>query len=211
MRLRDCDLVAMLPAWMQDGADTAALAAVVDAAAAQAWERARLLSTWDKVGELPEDVLDDLAWALDITWWDSTAPIETKRALVLDSDWVHSKMGTVAAMESVAAAYLGDGEVLEWFDYGGEPHHFKISTASLQNLRDNRERLIGRIQMAKRLSSKLESIIVRLSGDLPLSSGMGVSEGTTLEMTAGREAAWVLGGVGLRDRTRTAVDMTAGN
>ena len=168
MDLTNCQVVRMLPTWMQDDRAVGAFASVVDAAAAQAHDRAQMLTQWDKIDELPEDVLDELAWALDISWWDSEASIETKRALIKDSDYVHSKLGTVAAMENVARAYLGDGEVLEWFDYGGRPHNFKIATGNLPMLQANQARLLDRLMQAKRHSSKLESILVLLTGDVPL-------------------------------------------
>lgn len=197
MDLTNCQMVRMLPSWMQgDGAD-GAFAAVVDEVAAQVNESAKLLTVWDKIDELPEALLDELAWALDISWWDSEAPIETKRALVKDSDYVHSKLGTVAAMENVARAYLGDGEVLEWFDYGGRPHNFKIATGNLPMLQQNQARLIDRLLQAKRHSSKLESILVLLSGDVPLASGTGFRESAYSRLFTPREGAWAFAGVGM--------------
>lgn len=197
MDLTNCQVVRMLPTWMQDDRAVGAFASVVDAAAAQAHDRAQMLTQWDKIDELPEDVLDELAWALDISWWDSEASIETKRALIKDSDYVHSKLGTVAAMENVARAYLGDGEVLEWFDYGGRPHNFKIATGNLPMLQANQARLLDRLMQAKRHSSKLESILVLLTGDVPLCSGTGFRESTHGVHFASREGAWAFAGVGM--------------
>lgn len=196
MNLNDCHLIRMLPSWMRDEPDVAALASVVDAVASEAEDKARLLTLWDKIEELPEELLDELAWALDITWYDSTAPLPVKQALVLDSDYVHSKLGTAAAMESVAKAYLGDGRVLEWFDYGGDPHNFKIATGNLHDLRENQARLIDRILQAKRHSSKLESILLELFGDVPLCSGEGFRESTHKGLFARRDKAWAFAGVG---------------
>ncbi len=196
MDLTSCQMVRMLPAWMRADAADAALASVVDAATRQACASARMLSVWDKIDELPEELLDELAWALDISWWDSEAPIATKRSLVKESDYVHSKLGTVAAMESVATSYLGDGRVLEWFDYGGHPHNFKIATGDLRNLKDNQERIVERILQAKRHTSKLESILLELEGDAPLHAGEGFQESSRETVLARRDAAWAFVGMG---------------
>lgn len=197
MDLTSCQTVRMLPTWMQADDTDKAFAAVVDAVAAQVHDRAQMLTTWDKIDDLPEELLDELAWALDISWWDSEASIETKRELVKNSDYVHSKLGTVAAMESVARAYLGDGEVLEWFDYGGRPHNFKIATGNLPMLQRNQARLIDRLLQAKRHSSKMESILILLTGDVPLCSGTGFRESTHSTRFVQREAAWAFAGVGM--------------
>lgn len=197
MDLTNCQTVRMLPTWMQSDDADRAFGAVVDEVARQVHDDAQMLTVWDKIDDLPEELLDELAWALDISWWDSEASIETKRSLVKNSDYVHSKLGTVAAMENVARSYLGDGEVLEWFDYGGRPHNFKIATGNLPMLQRNQARLIDRLLQAKRHSSKLESILILLSGDIPLASGTGFRESTRTRLRASREGAWAFAGVGI--------------
>ncbi len=45
---------------------------------------------------------------------------------------VHTFRGTPYAVEQVIQTYFGDGEVSEWFEYGGQPGMFKVVTTNNQ-------------------------------------------------------------------------------
>lgn len=175
MRLSNSDvnMVSLFPTWMRRNEDDAALASVVDRAAAEIYEGSRLLSIWNKIDELPEGVLDELAYELDIDWYDSGAPLDVKRRLVKQSDFVHSKLGTVAAVESVISAYFGDGRLMEWSEYGGEPHHFKVFTTNASALNENLTRFLSMLRKIKRHSSKLDSVMIGLTGEEYVNLGDG--------------------------------------
>lgn len=164
MQLGDVTMATLLPSWMRGDEGDLALASSVDDSVRKVYEAAQLLTTWDKLDELPEGVLDRLAYELDADWYDYSAPIEAKRQLLRDSDFVHMKKGTVAAVEKVIAAYFGDQKVLEWFEYGGEPHHFKVFTTEPTLVANNLERFLAMLRKVKRLSSKLDSILIGLTG-----------------------------------------------
>ena len=72
----------------------------------------------------------------------------------------YAHLGTPAAVERIISAIFAGGKISEWFEYGGEPHHFRIDIGlsgqavtpeALTELR----RLIGGI---KRLTSWLDDI-----------------------------------------------------
>lgn len=164
MNLDNVKIEALLPGFMRDGPDIVALASAVNKSMRRIYATAQLLTTWDKIDELPEDVLDRLAEDLDIDWYDYGASIETKRLLVKQSDIVHAKKGTVAAVESVIRAYFGDEKLLEWYEYGGEPHHFKVFTTEPSMVAENYEKFLSMLERVKRKSSKLDSILIGLTG-----------------------------------------------
>ena len=113
MRLSEVEMIKLLPSWMaQDGADRG-LAAGCDTLSRDAFARLKLLSRWDKIDQLSEAELDEMAWELNIQWYDSTAPIETKRAVIRNSDRVYAKLGTPYAVAQIIADYFGTGEVRE--------------------------------------------------------------------------------------------------
>lgn len=207
MQLSDCRTAELLPAWMRDEPDDAALAAAVDAVVREAAGKAAELTLWDRIDKLPEERLDELAWALDITWWDGSAPIEAKRSMVKESDLVHRSLGTRAAVESVAASYLGDSSVVEWDEYGGQPHHFKLATSNLELLSENRNRIIGRVDKAKRLSSRMDGIIIDFTGPLPLESGFATRVCTHEVHRQGIRSIWLLVGQGISLSEHLTVDM----
>lgn len=106
------------------------LSFATDAIVQKLHSSAQLLTTWDKIDELPEGELDRLAEELHITWYLKSEPIDVKRNLVKNSDQVYQKLGTKWAVENVIHTYFGDGYIQEWFQYEGEPGHFRIFSAN---------------------------------------------------------------------------------
>lgn len=83
-------------------------------------------SIYSRIDSLDEDVLDILAYDLKIDWYDYDASLEVKRRMVKDSWYVHKRMGTVAAVEKALSDVWPSSTVEEWFDYGGDPYHFRV-------------------------------------------------------------------------------------
>ena len=79
MRLSEVEMIKLLPSWMaQDGADRG-LAAGCDTLSRDAFARLKLLSRWDKIDQLSEAELDEMAWELNIQWYTSTCSTPTPR------------------------------------------------------------------------------------------------------------------------------------
>ena len=174
MRLTDLELRRLLPAWMQADAADIALAAGVDAAVRRTAPDLDLLSVWQALDSLPEAVLDELAWSLDVGWYDSGAPQAVKADLVRQSDLVHAKLGTVAAVESVIRSYFGSGRVKEWPEYAGEPHHFKVYSTNPDLVYERYMQFLSMLAKTKRLSSKLDAIEIGITGEGTVRAGVGV-------------------------------------
>lgn len=179
MRLSNVEIIKLLPAWMRDDGAIKGLAAGTDKAVKAINARLRMLSRWDKIDELSEEELDALAWDLNILWYDSTAPIEAKRAVVKSSDLVYAKLGTKYAVEQLTADYFGSGKVSEWFDYNGKPHHFQVECDNPRLVGENLTLYLKRLDIVKRQSSWLDKIVVRLSGQMELYFGAAVRECAT--------------------------------
>ncbi|WP_314905018.1 phage tail protein I [Selenomonas artemidis] len=79
-----------------------------------------------RLNELPERVLDILAWQWHVDSYDSAVDAETKRKLIRESIAWHRIKGTPAAVEKVIAAVYGDAKIEEWYEYGGQPYYFRI-------------------------------------------------------------------------------------
>ena len=172
MRLTDLEFRRLLPSWMRGDLADLALGRGVDSTLRRVAPDLDLLSVWQAIDRLPEPVLDELAWALDIRWYDSGASIQTKRDLVLKSDLVHMRLGTVDALASVVASYFGVGRVREWFDYAGDPHHFKVFTTDPSAVGENLDRFLDMLRKVKRLSSVFDGIMIGLTGEQRANYGM---------------------------------------
>lgn len=153
------DLTRTLPPILKQDKTMQALSTVI---AEELQETARMISNnviYAKLDELPENLLDILAYDLHVDWYDYGYPIEVKRELVKTSIKVHRKMGTVYAVETVIRAVHQDSRIEEWFDYEGEPFHFKvIVNAGNSNVKIDMNDLIKKINHYKRLSAHLDSI-----------------------------------------------------
>lgn len=165
LRLGDIEFVRLLPTWMRGDLADVALAQGVDEVIRDLAPQVAVLSVWDCLDQLPDAYLDELAWALDVRWYDSGASHDTKVDLVRNSDRVHQKLGTVGAVESVVSSYFGAGRVMEWPDYDGQPHHFKVFTTDPSAVGENLERFLDMLRKVKRLSSVFDGVMIGLTGE----------------------------------------------
>lgn len=79
----------------------------------------------------PNDVVDLLAKELRTQYYNDAMDIDVKRGLVRNTLIWYMTAGTPAAVEELVSIVFGDGEVREWFEYGGQPYLFKIKTNAI--------------------------------------------------------------------------------
>ena len=61
-------------------------------------------------------------------------------------------------MLSAVKAVYGDGMLSEWFEYGGDPYHFKVFTTNSSALTENKSRFLALLSAVKSLRSVLDSV-----------------------------------------------------
>jgi phage tail P2-like protein len=76
--------------------------------------------------ECDEKYLPFLAYAFKVDFWDESLSIDNKRALINQSLKLHKIKGTTGAVKKVFKALSMKATVEKWFEYGGEPYHFRI-------------------------------------------------------------------------------------
>lgn len=115
---------------------------------------------YSRFDQLPEELVDILAYDMHVDWYDYEDPLAVKRQTVKDSVKVHKHLGTKYAVETAIQAFFPGAAVQEWFDYEGEPHHFRITIPLPGGITPEvLEDLKRRIWHVKRLSSWLDTII----------------------------------------------------
>lgn len=207
MRLNETEMVKLLPAWMQEDGSDKGLAAGCDIVSRDAYARLKLLSRWNKIDELGDAELDEMAWELNIQWYDSTAPIAAKRAVIRNSDRVYSKLGTPYAVEQIVADYFGTGEVREWYQYGGQPHHFKVLSDNPSLVNSNLDLFLKLLRTVKRRSSWLDAILICLTGEMFLYSGMAVRDHTQEVHVMGSDEIHIYHAAVVHDNNRETVSI----
>ncbi len=80
-----------------------------------------------------EALLPWLAWAFSVDTWSSDWPVENKRAVIQESVLLHRRKGTLAAMNQILGALDVEFTLEEWFQYGGQPHTFRLTTSAYDN------------------------------------------------------------------------------
>jgi len=88
---------------------------------------------WPNIHTQIPPLLDVMMWESHVDVWQGMAAggldIPTKRQLIMESYWWHSKMGTKWLVEHMAQTVFGKVYVEEWFQYGGNPYRFRLILA----------------------------------------------------------------------------------
>lgn len=176
MKLNDIEFIKLLPQFMRDDAAVSGLASGVGEIIRDLAESVELLSTWDHIDKLSESELDELAWELNIQWYDTGASLEVKRGLIKNSDKVFQRLGTKWAVENIIATYFGEGYIEEWFEYGGDPGHFRVLSPNPSLNNERLTEFLNLLNKVKRASAKLDEIIITLAGRVDLFAGVAYHE-----------------------------------
>ena len=115
-----------------------------------------------RIDELPEPILDLLAWQFHIEGWELASSIDEKRNLIKSAIELHRYKGTKWAIKKVLEALNLSGDIKEWFEYGGEPYKFKVDLGiqDREITPELRDKLVALINEYKNERSWLEEIIL---------------------------------------------------
>ena len=176
MKLSDIEFIRLLPQFMRDDAAVKGLSSAVDVIIPGIAASVATLSTWDQIDNLSEAELDALAWELNILWYDHGADIAVKRELVKNSDAVYKHLGTKWAVENVIETYFGEGKIEEWFEYGGQPGHFRVNSSNPSISQERFTDFLNVLNKVKRASAKLDEVVININSEVMLAAGVAIRE-----------------------------------
>lgn len=132
-----------------------------------------------RIDKLPEAVVDLLAWQFHVDFYEPVSmDLETKRRLVKQSIAWHRIKGTPAAVEQVLSAAFSDAVVTEWFEYGGEPYHFRIKASGFTPQSKTVKDLLRALDTVKNVRSWLDGITIDVDPKhLPMEIYVGLAQG----------------------------------
>ena len=159
------NLVATLPPALQKDPSAVALAEAFAELLAQRPEEIDRLRIYPAIDRLDERLLDIFAYDFKVDWWDTDYSLEEKRRTLKNSWRVHKTLGTKAAVEMAVSAIYPNTQVVEWWEYGGEPYHFRLHiNVSDDNIEsDKQRRVLSRLDTYKNLRSHLDTINYRMT------------------------------------------------
>lgn len=154
------NLVATLPPALQKDPSAVALAEAMADLLAQRPEEIEQLRIYPVIDRLDERLLDILAYDFKVDWWDADYSLEEKRRTLKDSWRVHKMLGTKAAVETAIRAIYPRTTVQEWFEYGGEPYHFRlnINVSNETIASEKQRRVLERLNYYKSLRSHNDGV-----------------------------------------------------
>lgn len=130
--------------------------------------------TWSNIEGVSEEVADYLAAELRTPFYDVSLPLETKRLMVANTLSWYSRLGTKDVIEEIIRIVLGSGEVSEWFEYGGKPYCFRLTTDTVIDSREKLQALIQAVFQVKNTRSWLEAITRQQEANATVYTGIVV-------------------------------------
>lgn len=159
-RLDDVTLRDLLPPSFQNDPDAVAASKAVESHYHRLYQAASAAMVFSNLDNLPESWLDELANDMHVDFYDFSLPIESRRELVRQSIPMHRKKGTPWAVNELVRIVFGDGHVEEWFEYGGEPYHFRVYSANHLATPEDAKRFMAALGSVKNLRSVLDDILI---------------------------------------------------
>lgn len=115
--------------------------------------------------------------------------VAQKRRAVANSFQIHRKKGTPWALKQAFEALDMGVEIEEWFDYGGDPYHFKLdlSPTDRQITAKLRHRLLESVEDLKNVRSTIDELKLSYLNRHTVSASAGAvgESGSTAEMIDG--------------------------
>lgn len=125
---------------------------------------------------IPERIVDLLAWQYHVDDYYPAADITVKRTRVRQAIADHRIQGTPRAVRNVLDAAFGEVSYLisEWFDYGGEPYTFRIvAITDIPLTQEFITRLHAALAPAKNVRSWYDLMIGKVDS-IPLTLNIGI-------------------------------------
>ena len=140
------------------------------------WEELVNVVIYPRIDEAGEKLLDLLGWQFHIEGWELAKSLEDKRRLIKSAIELHKHKGTPYAIKKVLEALGLEGQVKEWFEYGGEPYKFKVYVSSIPS-EELWEKLVKLINEYKNERSWLDAIGIHSESRSTIYIGTALKEG----------------------------------
>lgn len=174
--LQDYSILDLLPISLKKDPFIIALAEAIEIQLNEAYQDAMKLTNFNDVDNLPEPLLDYLAYQRHVDFYENDLSIDQKRKLIKNATMWHRKKGTPWAVEEVVSVVFNNAEAKEWFDYEGKPFFFRVETDDTLKQSTDLDRLVKMIDATKNKRSHLENVTIKRTKEGTVFTGGVITE-----------------------------------
>lgn len=116
------------------------------------------LNIWCAIENCSDEILDALAIEMRVIAYNESLSHAKKVELIKNSFIQWSEAGTTKSLEDIAAIIFENASIVEWYEYGGKPSHFKIQTTNPSVTGSELEKLKEVVKDYKRLGTTLDEV-----------------------------------------------------
>lgn len=123
----------------------------IDKQIAKLTKIARSLNVWGDLDKVNPNLYDRLAICIQAPYYKSEYSNEQKLRLLKNALSSYRFSGTVKAVEELLGAIFENAKFIPWYQYGGEPYHFKVQTTKLPSEEDKKlfEQMLKKTKAAR--------------------------------------------------------------
>ena len=168
MLLKDVDIYALLPETYQN-IYTQCISYALNQAIRLLIKYSNRIGIVYAVEQIPESVLDQLAVEYEIEIYNQNSDLQRKQSLIKNALISYMNAGTAKNLENTIANIYASAQIQEWFEYNGEPYHFKMTATGVNTQSENTiKEFLDIIESTKNVRSILDTVQVRY----PLNAGL---------------------------------------
>lgn len=178
----------LLPQNFQDDPNIKASAEALNKQLDKITEKTKKISIYERLfmNQLSGEEVDELAYQFHVDFYDPAFPLSQRLELVKKAIPFHRLKGTAGAVEDLIKILFGDGEVEEWFQYGGEPGYYQVTTNNQAVTNEKAEEFIRSLRTVTRVSQHLQSVLISQIEKLTFHTGSYVHVGETIKIKGKR-------------------------
>lgn len=160
----DSSITDVLPTYLESSSEVQAISYAISNQIKKIKEKIKVVQLFNSINILDEDVLDILAVELRTRCYSEEYPKDIKIKLIKSSLNWYLYSGTPAELEELCKILYGGATIEEWFDYDGNPYHFRIGVDVTETrLNVDIDGIKKTVERYKRASTRLEEIILQCS------------------------------------------------
>ena len=141
-----------------------------------------------RINELPEPVIDLLAWQMHVDFFDSIPALSMKREAVKRSILWHMHKGTEYAIIEALRWIDIKAEFVHWHDFGGDPYTFKLTAIVAGDFyrTTGKDKLISTIRRVVEESKSARSLMTELETRMEFREDIGLYVGSPILLSGNR-------------------------